>query len=114
MSSSGISGLDSVLLSYYQAQLNSSPSAISAASQANAATTASSDSATANDDPPWNTPQTQSNAETAQILSTTNFINTSNVPLTAGATSDSKLEQDNQKLFSLYNAVSNLSYLAQL
>ncbi len=49
-----------------------------------------------------------------QVLSTTNYLNTSNVPLSAGATSDSKMEQDNQKLFSLYNAVNTLSQLAQM
>ena len=47
-------------------------------------------------------------------MSTTNFLDTSNVPLTPGATSDAKTEQDNQKLFSVYNAVNTLSYLAQL
>ncbi len=47
-------------------------------------------------------------------MSTTNFLDTSNVPLTPGATSGTKTEQDNQKLFSLYNAVNSLAYLAQL
>ena len=32
----------------------------------------------------------------------------------AGATSDAKMEQDNQKLFSLYSAVNNLAYLAKM
>ncbi len=118
MSSSGISGsggLDSsILLGYYQAQLSASPNAQAAASAVNAASAASTNSATANDDPPWNTPQTDNNAETAKVLSTTDFLNTSNVPLSAGATSDAKTEQDNQKLFSLYSAVNSLSYLAKL
>src|SRR6202043_2976787 len=60
------------------------------------------------------TPQTNTSAQTAQVLSTTNFRNTSNVPLTPGATSDAKTEQDNQKLFSLYSAVNSLAYLAKL
>ena len=38
-------------------------------------------SATANDSPPWNTPPTSGPAETAAVLSTTNFLNTINVPL---------------------------------
>jgi hypothetical protein len=109
---SSIGGLDSsVLLGFYQAQLNASPSAIAAA-QSTAST--QSNSATAKDNPPWNTLTQSSPAENAKVLSTTNFINTTNVPLTAGATSDSKTEQDNQKLFSLYNAVNTLSQLAEM
>jgi hypothetical protein len=109
-------GLDpSVLLGYYQTQLASSPSARAAANALNEATAARSNSATANDDPPWETLSTGiNNARTAKILSTTDFLDTSNVPLTPGATSDAKTEQDNQRLFSLYNAVNSLSYLAQL
>jgi len=115
MTIGGLSGLDSVLLSYYQAQQNDTPSAVAAASATSTATSASSStSATANDNPPWNNPITQSNAQTAKILSTTNFVSTTNVPLSAGATSNSKLEQDNQKLFSVYNTVGSLNYLAQL
>jgi hypothetical protein len=113
--SSSMSGLDSVLLSYYQAQQNDTPSAVAAANAVSTATSASSsNSATANDNPPWNTPLTQSVSETAKILSTTNFVSTTNVPLSAGATSNTKLEQDNQKLFSVYNTVGSLNYLAQL
>src|ERR1700678_1113049 len=93
--SSSMSGLDSVLLSYYQAQQNDTPSAVAAANAVSTATSASSsNSATANDNPPWNTPLTQSVSETAKILSTTNFVSTTNVPLSAGATSNTKLEQD--------------------
>src|SRR3984957_11139323 len=114
MSSSGISGLDSsVLLGFYQAQLNASPNALAAANAVNASAPQN-NSATANDDPPLETIQSDSNAQTAQVLSTTNFLNTSNVPLTPGATSDAKTEQDNQKLFSLYSAVNSLAYLAKL
>ena len=116
MSSVGF-GLDSsVLLSYYQTQLTSSPTAVAARNALNPSSSSQTNSATANDAPPWETTQAAgtSNAQTAKVLSTTNFLNTSNVPLTAGATSDTKLEQDNQKLFSLYSAVNNLSYLAKL
>src|SRR3569833_1100913 len=114
MSSFGISGLDSsTLLGYYQAKLSASPSAL-AASNRIAAQNTTAHSATMNDNPPWNTP-TPTNAKTdAKILSTTNWLDTTNVPLSAGATSDTKMEQDNQKLFSLYNAVNSLAYLAKM
>jgi len=116
MSSSGISGLDSsVLLSFYQAQLQASPSAIAAASSLNAQASASaSKSATANDVAPWTQSQPAPTAQQAKVLNTTNFLDTTNVPLTAGATSDAKLEQDNQKLFSLYNAIASLQTLTQM
>jgi hypothetical protein len=111
---SSIGGIDpSVLLGFYQTQLATSPSAIAAANAQNAAATQT-NSATANDNPPWNTPTASGPVETAAVLSTTNYVNTSNVPLTAGATSDAKMEQDNQKLFSLYNAVNTLSQLSQM
>jgi len=114
MSSSGISGLDSsVLLGYYQAQLNSSPSAIAAGNRIAAQTSATA-TATANDNPPWNTPNTNDAHQDAQVLSTTNFLDTSKVPLSPGATADSKTEQDNQKLFALYSAVNTLAYIAKM
>ena len=98
----------SLLLNYYQAQLPIAPT------QSAAPPTASSSSATANDAPPWDASTTPSQqAEDAQVLSITNFMDTANVPLsTAGA--DGATEQDNQKLFSLYQAVNNLSYLASM
>jgi hypothetical protein len=114
MSIGGISsGLDSLLLSYYQTQLAASPTAVAAANVVNNSAPGA-NSATANDNPPWNTPVQKNNAQTAKILSTTNFVNTNTVPLSAGATSNTKLEQDNQKLFTVYNTVSSLNYLAQL
>ena len=109
---SSIGGIDSsVLLGFYQAQLTTAPSAIAAANAQNTAAASQTNSATANDNPPWNAPTVSGPAETAAVLSTTNYLNTSNVPLSAGATSDSKMEQDNQKLFSLYNAVNSLPSL---
>jgi hypothetical protein len=111
---SSIGGIDpSVLLGFYQSQLISLPSTIAAANAINGAA-AQTNSATANDSPPWNAPTNSGPAETAAVLSTTNYVNTTNVPLSAGATSDTKMEQDNQKLFSLYNAVNTLSQLAQM
>ncbi|MBV9550845.1 MAG: SBBP repeat-containing protein, partial [Alphaproteobacteria bacterium] len=114
MSSSGISGLDaSVLLGYYQAQRAGSASAIAAGNRL-AAQTHDKPTATSNDNPPWNTP-TPTNAKTdAHVLATTKFLDTSKVPLTAGATTDAKTEQDNQKLFALYSAVNSLAYLAKM
>ena len=116
MSGIGFPGLDSsVLLGYYQTQLTSSPTAVAARNAIGGQTSASqAKSATANDAPPWQNPQTSTSAHTATVLSTTNFLDTSNVPLSPGATSDAKLEQDNQKLFSLYSAFSNLAYLTKL
>ena len=112
---SSSSGLDSLLLGYYQAQLAASPSSIAAASAAAPSTTTTkSHSATANDVLPWNQAQPSKVAQQAQLLSTTNFLNTTNVPLTPGATSDAKTEQDNQRLFSIYNAVNSLTQLTQM
>ncbi|HEX4273103.1 MAG TPA: hypothetical protein VHZ32_17050, partial [Rhizomicrobium sp.] len=110
---SSIGGIDSsTLLSFYQTQL--SASTLSSASQQSTAAQTAANSATANDNPPWNTLTQSSPQEDAKVLSTTNFMDTTNVPLSPGATSDSKMEQDNQKLFSLYNAANTLSQLAQM
>src|SRR5215469_960892 len=111
---SGIGGIDpSVLLGFYQSQLTALPSSIAVANAQNAAASQT-NSATAKDNPPWYAPTAGGPAEKASVLSTTNYVNTSNVPLSPGATTDSKMEQDNQKLFSLYNAVNTLSQLAQM
>jgi hypothetical protein len=106
-------GIDpSVLLSYYQAQLplpQTNPSGTSAGP-----TTTASNSATANDNPPWNKAAPQDPIATdASVLSITNFLDTSNVPLSAG-TGDATKEQDNQKLFSIYQAINNLTTLANM
>ncbi|HWC62834.1 MAG TPA: hypothetical protein VG501_04365, partial [Rhizomicrobium sp.] len=116
MSSIGFStlgGLDSLLLSYYQTQLAASPSAL-AANAAAASAVQENNSATAKDNPPWNNLPPPKIAQQAQLLSTTNFLDTSKVPLAPGATKDAKTEQDNQKLFALYNAVNLLSQLSQM
>src|ERR1700761_4431211 len=110
---SSIGGIDSsTLLSFYQTQL--SASTLSSSLQQSTAAQTAANSATANDNPPWNTLTQSSPQEDAKVLSTTNFMDTTNVPLSPGATSDSKMEQDNQKLFSLYNAVNTLSQLATM
>jgi hypothetical protein len=112
-----IGGIDSsVLLGYYQSQLAASPSAIAAASAQAAQLAASTNksTATAADNPPWNTPNTNDAKQDAKVLGTTNFLDTSNVPLSPGASTDTKTEQDNQKLFSLYSAVNTLAYLSKM
>ena len=104
-----------LLLSYYQAQLPAAPSAQTATGSTTGTTqTSATPSATANDSPPWDaTPPAQSIRD-AQALSTTNFLDTSKVPLGTTSTADAKTEQDNQKLFALYTAVNTLSYLAKM
>ncbi len=103
----------SLLLNYYSAQLTASATA---ASQTSSSTqqTSSSKSATAGDTPPWEASQPSQQAEDAKVLGITNFLDTSNVPYSAGSSADSKTEQDNQKLFSLYTALNNLAYLASM
>ena len=104
------SGLDaSTLLGYYQARLPVAPSTVTATSLA-----ASQDSATANDAPPWEASLPDQQARDAQVLSAKQFIDTSGVPLTKGSSTDAATEQDNQKLFAVYTAVNNLSYLASM
>jgi hypothetical protein len=108
--STGVSfaGLDaSTLLGFYQSKLPVVPSTFSA-------TAAQKVSATANDAPPWEATLPGQEERDAQILGTTNFIDTSKVPVGKGSTTDAATEQDNQKLFSLYTALNNLSYLASM
>lgn len=107
MSASGISA--STLLGLYQAQLAARVSTSVAAQSASQSSTATSQDAT-----PWSVQQPSSVATQAQVLSTTNYLDTSNVPVNAGVTTASKQTQDNQKLFSLYNAVNTLAQLAQM
>jgi hypothetical protein len=99
----------SLLVSYYNARLPV------AASQFASPSASAAPSATANDAPPWEaTTSPTQQAEDAQVLSTTDFIDTSKVGLTPGQGADAKTEQDNQKLFALYQAVNTLSNLASM
>ncbi len=108
-----VNGLDtSVLLGFYQAQRNASPSAL-AASNARIAQTAALQK-TSTTEPPWNTITKTDAKQDAKVLSTTDYLDTSKVPLSGGATKDSKMEQDNQKLFALYSAVNTLAYIAKM
>jgi hypothetical protein len=100
------------LLNYYTARepiTTGSPAGSSTASSASSAS-----SATAGDIPPWTVAQPNQQAEDAKVLATTDFLDTSNVPLSAGSTTGTETEQDNQNLFSLYTAVNTLSYLASM
>lgn len=113
-----ITGFDSSLLvNYFQSQLTNGSLQSSSASSMLSATAAkkTANSATANDAPPWEDFSSPvQTAQDAKVLGITNFLDTSNVPLSAGSTKDAKTEQDNQKLFSLYTAINNLSYLAKM
>ena len=113
--SSIVSFDSSTLLSYYQAKLAATAAAASAASSGASTSSTSTTSATANDSLPWHPTSTPSQqAHDAQVLGITNFVDTSKVPILSGSTTDTKTEQDNQKLFALYTAVNNLAYLASM
>jgi hypothetical protein len=112
-----ITSFDSSLLtSYFNSQITSATTQSGSSSLLSAtAAKKAANSATANDSPPWEDySQPAQEAQDAKILSITNFMDTSNVPLSAGSSTDAKTEQDNQKLFSLYTAINNLSYLAKM
>lgn len=104
----------SLLLSYYNAQVNAAvTSAVNATPSASQR--AAANSATAKDKPPWeNTTSPKQEVRDAQVLGLASFIDLSGVPRSAGSTADTKTEQDNQKLFALYKAVNNLAYLAKM
>jgi len=106
-----IQGFDpNLLLGFFQTKL----SAGSLSSAPSAAPANARPSATARDIPPWQLKQPAQSAQDARVLATTNFLDTSKVPLGATTTADGKTEQDNQKLFALYSAVSTLAYLAKI
>lgn len=107
----------SLLVNYFNSQIASSSLQSGGASTMLSATAArkAANSATAKDAPPWEDFSTpDQTAQDAKVLGITNFLDTSNVPLSAGSATDTKTEQDNQKLFSLYTAVNNLAYLAKM
>jgi len=78
-----MSGIDSsVLLGFYQSQLLASPSALAAArAQQQQFAASRKTGATSTDNPPWNTPNTNDAKQDAKVLGTTNFLDTSKVPL---------------------------------
>ena len=99
----------STLLDYFDAQ---SPAATSATSSASS--TASSRTSPGQQ-PPWNS-STQIDPLTleAKVLSTTDFIQQSTTPLVGGTGTSKETQQDNQQLFTLYQAVSSLGTLAAI
>lgn len=114
MATTSITGFDtSSLLNYYSAQLSQASANTSARTTTHSSTSSKSTSATAKDVTPWATASSASStSRAAQVLALSKFIDTSAVPTSAGIATDTKMEQDNQKLFALYNAINNLSYLA--
>lgn len=104
-----IQGFDpNLLLGFFQAKLSAGVSA--AAPNA----TSARPSVTAKDIPPWQRKQLAQSAQDASVLATTNFLDTSRIPLGGTTTADGKTEQDNQKLFALYSAVNTLAYLTKI
>ena len=113
MTTSTIIGFDtSSLLSYYQSKLGTSASYQSGQVSSGATASSAKKSATADDVTPWSETQKSDISRDAYVLGLTKFIDESDVPLSAGIRDDTKTEQDNQKLFALYKAINNLSYLA--
>ena len=109
----------SLLLSYYSAQLSSAAASAAPASNSTSSGTSSGSSfgaATTNSTgqtPPWDaTTQPTEQALVAQTLATTDFIQQSSTPLVGGGSASAETQVDNQKLFTLYQAVSSLGTLA--
>ncbi|HEY1632740.1 MAG TPA: hypothetical protein VGF56_15595 [Rhizomicrobium sp.] len=101
----------SVLINYYNAKLPIGQSATGSSS----ASLSGAKSATANDQPPWEaTTSPTQQASDAAALSTTKFLDLSKVSLSPTLSADAKTEQDNQKLFALYQAVNTLSNIASM
>lgn len=114
MTTSSITSFDSsLLLNYYQARLNASV-LTTTKNMSTSSSSSSSKSTTANDVKPWTLSSPAQLARDTDVLSLTKFLDTSDIPLNAGGTTDSKLEQDNQRLFAIYKAVDNLRYLASM
>ncbi len=76
---------------------------------------ATSSSSASTQTPPWDEAQPSQLAQNVAILSTTNFIDPTKSQLTAASSAaNSKMAEDNQNLFTLYNAVNSLSQLAAI
>jgi len=105
-----IQGFDpNLLLGFFQARLPQR-----GATQLATTRTTSRSGATANDIPPWEVKPLPQAQQDANVLATKDFLDTSKVPLTGTSTADGKTEQDNQKLFALYQAVNTLANLAKI
>jgi hypothetical protein len=114
--SSAISSLvsfdPSMLVSYYNAQLTQSSVQAGAAASSSASSSSTSSHAPTQT-PPWTQTPLPTIAENAKVLSTTNFF-ASTTTLTPTTGASAKTEQDNNNLFTLYNAVNSLSSLASM
>jgi hypothetical protein len=99
----------STLVGYYNAKLP-----VQSAQPSRTAAIAAANSATAHDAPPWEANQPTQQARDAAVLATDNFLDLTTIPRSAGGTTDSKTEQDNQKLFALYRAVNTLYSLSEM
>ncbi|HEY4125207.1 MAG TPA: hypothetical protein VGM36_11370, partial [Rhizomicrobium sp.] len=116
MSSPGISSFDpSLLISYYNAKVSAnlvSRTASGASSQSAAATAATPKSTLT---PPWDssiaTPSDQ--ALDAQAMADTPYLDLSGVS-NAATTTGEKLDQDNEKMFALYQGLNRIAYLATM
>ena len=116
MSSSGASlvGFDSSLLvNYYNAKLTSGLSTSTATSAAAKAAGSAVPKSTLT--PPWDSsiPTPSDQALDAQSLADTPYIDLSDVSKYANTAGD-KLDQDNQKLFALYQGLNRLAYIASM
>jgi len=88
--------------------------AANATAESSTATNSASSSSASTQTPPWNEPQPSKLAEDVAVLNTTNFIDPSSSQLAAASASSSTTSEDNQNLFTLYNAVNSLTQLASL
>ena len=113
-----VSFAPNLLLSFYASKLTTSTLLNASQTSGGAVPTANSltgkTGATAKEVTPWSVTPLAQNAMDAKVLNTTNFLDTTNVPVLTPSTADGKTEQDNQKLFSLYTAVNTLAYIAKM
>lgn len=115
------------LLGYYNSQLSTSLTRTQSASTTTSASSAGKSSSTSSTSTSSSSSKSLTGSQSAWsassklpaarrdalLLSTKNYIDTSNVP--ASAVGDKgRLAQDNQKLYSLYDGLDKLSYLAQM
>ena len=108
MANSIISFDTSSLINYYNARIN----VANTGSSRQAVPLASSEGSSSA--PPWqNAPNQTQQAHDAQVLALKSFFSQDNAPLTASG-ADRNTQEDNQNLFNLYQAVSQLSYLSSM
>ena len=116
MSSPGISSFDpSLLISYYSAKVSTNLVSSAAGSASSKAANAASSTPKSTLTPPWDssiaTPSDQ--ALDAQSLANTPYLDLSGIAQAAN-TPGQKLDQDNQKLFALYQSLNRLAYIASM